>query len=172
MKMLMPYQGDHALEISKHCADSKNEPKSTSSLKKQTCDLSINKHAVASIISLANTRSEPKKPSLPELNPYRVRVTFSKPVHVARVRIGPLGANHGLFTTKPSSCHVHSTLWVTTPPSPCPTLFADVEPVRKHTETIFSALRNIIKSTLNYIPEPIKHNKLLFSAIVLNFAWG
>ena len=62
---------------------------------------------------------------------------FSTPVHSARVRIGLPGANHALFTAKPSSCHVHSTLQVTPPTSPCPTVPADTEPARKHTETIF-----------------------------------
>ena len=63
---------------------------------------------------------------------------FSKPAHVARPRIGPPGANHGPFTTKPSSCHVHSTLQVTPPTSPCPILSADAEPARKRADTIFS----------------------------------
>ena len=40
-----------------------------------------------------------------------VRVVFSKP------RIGPPSANHGPFTVKPSSCHMHSTLQVTPPTS-------------------------------------------------------
>ena len=49
---------------------------------------------------------------LAPINPLqdRVRVAFSKPVHAARARGGPPGANHG---PKPSSCHVHSTMWVT-----------------------------------------------------------
>ena len=34
---------------------------------------------------------------------------------------------HGHFKAKPSSYYVHSTLWVTTPNSPCPTLSADAE---------------------------------------------
>ena len=52
---------------------------------------------------------------LAPINPLqdRVRVAFSKPVHAARARGGPHGANHG---PKPSSCHVHSTMWVTPPP--------------------------------------------------------
>ena len=52
---------------------------------------------------------------------------------------GPPGTNHGLFKAKPSSHHVHSTLPVAPPTSPCPTLSADAEPARKHAETIFSA---------------------------------
>ena len=55
---------------------------------------------------------------LPEMN--RARVTFSKSAHTARVRIGPPGTNHGPFTAKPSSCHVHRTLWVTQPHSAVP----------------------------------------------------
>ena len=37
-----------------------------------------------------------------------------------------------------SSHHVHSTLWVTPPTSPRPTLSGNTEPARKRTETIFS----------------------------------
>ena len=55
------------------------------------------------------------------------------------LRIGPLGANHGSFTAKPSSHHVHSTLPVTPPTSPCPTLSADAETAHKRAETLFSA---------------------------------
>ena len=68
----------------------------------------------------------------------KVRVVFSKPVHAVRAWGGPPGTNHGLFKAKPSSHHVHSTLPVTPPTSPCPTLSADAEPARKRAETIFS----------------------------------
>ena len=68
----------------------------------------------------------------------KVRIVFSKPVHAVRAWGGPPGTNHGLFKAKPSSHHVHSTLPVTPPTSPCPTLSADAEPARKHAETIFS----------------------------------
>ena len=54
---------------------------------------------------------------------------FSKPVHAVRAGGGHPGANHGLFKAKPSSHHVHSTLRLTPPTSPCPTLSADAEPV-------------------------------------------
>ena len=66
-------------------------------------------------------------------------VAFSKPPHTARPRIDPPGANHDHFTAKPSSCHVHSTLQVTPPTSPCPTLSADAGPACQRAETIFSA---------------------------------
>ena len=49
---------------------------------------------------------------------------FSKPVHVARARIGPPGPNHGTLTPKPSSYHVHVNLRVTPPTHPCPTFSA------------------------------------------------
>ena len=68
-----------------------------------------------------------------------MREAFSKPAHAARPRVGPPGANHGPFAAKPSSCHVHSTLRVTPPTSPCATLSADAEPARQRAETIFSA---------------------------------
>ena len=48
-----------------------------------------------------------RKPTL-----YKVRVVFSKPVHVVRSEGGPPSANHGPFKAKPSSHHVHVTLWV------------------------------------------------------------
>ena len=56
----------------------------------------------------------------PVMNPQKVRVVFSKPAHLAKVKIGPPGANHGPFTAKPSNCHVHSTMRVTPPTSPVP----------------------------------------------------
>ena len=51
----------------------------------------------------------------------------------------PPGANRGLLKAKPSSHHVHSTLPMTPPTSPCPTLSAHAEPAHKRAETIFSA---------------------------------
>ena len=73
--------------------------------------------------------------SLPSqrLPPYKVRVVFSKHVHALRARGGQPGPNHDSFTAKPSSHHVHVTLRVTPPTSPCPTLSADAELVRKCT---------------------------------------
>ena len=55
------------------------------------------------------------------------------------LRIGQPGANYATFTAKPNSCHVHSTLWVTPPSSPCSTLSVDAEPARQHAEIIFYA---------------------------------
>ena len=46
---------------------------------------------------LLYTRSEPKQPSLPENNPCKVRLVFSKPVHAVRARGGPRGLDHGPF---------------------------------------------------------------------------
>ena len=54
-----------------------------------------------------------RKPTL-----YKSRVVFSKLIHAARVRSGSLGPNHGPFTAKLSSHHVHSTLQVIPPTSP------------------------------------------------------
>ena len=67
-----------------------------------------------------------------------MRVAFSKPVHAARARVGQPSPNHGTLTAKPSSHHVHVTLQVTPPTSPCPTLSANAEPVRNVQNTIFS----------------------------------
>ena len=55
---------------------------------------------------------------------------MTKTVHAARARVGPHGPNHGTLTAKPSSHHVHVTLWVALSTSPCPTLSADAEPAR------------------------------------------
>ena len=105
-------------------SDSKTEPKSSFSVNKQTRDLITTPtqwQACNSQFWLANVHSEPQQPFLPELNPLKVKVAFSKPVHVARVRTGPLCANQGLYIAKPISCYVHSTLWVTPPTFLCPT---------------------------------------------------
>ena len=52
--------------------------------------------------------------SLPEMNPQKVRVAFSKPTHATRARMSLPGAN--VY----SSCHVHCTLRMTPPASPVP----------------------------------------------------
>ena len=70
---------------------------------------------------------EPKQPSLLENSTWD-RVVFCDPVHALGLRGGPPGPNHGPFTAKPSDHHLHSTLLVTPPTSPCPTLSADTEP--------------------------------------------
>ena len=67
----------------------------------------------ASIVSNLGWHLPAQSPSrLPcqKWTPKKVRITFYTPVHAARRRIGPLSANHGPFTPKTSSCHVHSTL--------------------------------------------------------------
>ena len=74
----------------------------------------------------------------------KVRVVFSKPVHAVRVWRGPPGTNHGLFKAKPSSHHVHSTLRMIPPTSPCPTISADAEPACKRAATIFCAVRSVV----------------------------
>ena len=63
---------------------------------------------------------------------YKVRVEFSNPIHTVRVRSGPPIPNNDRFIAKPSSHHVHVSLWVTPPTSPCPTISADAEPVHKY----------------------------------------
>lgn len=60
--------------------------------------------------------------------PCKVKVIL---VYTARARIGPPSANHGPFTASPSSYHLHSSLQVTPPSSPCPTISADTEPLPK-----------------------------------------
>ena len=63
----------------------------------------------------AQTRSSfpCQKPTL-----YKARVVFSKPVHAVGARGGPPGPNYGpSVAAKPSSHHMHSTLWVTPPTS-------------------------------------------------------
>ena len=74
----------------------------------------------------------------------KVRVVLSKPVHAIRAWGGPSGTDHGLFKAKPSSHHVHSTLRVIPPTSPCPTLSADAEPVRKRTETNCDVTKSVL----------------------------
>ena len=64
------------------------------------------------------------------------------PVHAVRARGGLPGANHALFKAKPSSYHVHSTLQVTPPTSPCPTLSADAERARR--DYLFCAVRSVM----------------------------
>ena len=106
----------------------------TSSLNKQTHDFN-HAHSLTSMqysaFSVANTHSESKPPSLPE----KVTAVFSRSVHATRARIGPPNPNNLL---QPSSHHVHVTLRVATPTTPCPTLSTDAEPACQRTETIFS----------------------------------
>ena len=49
-----------------------------------------------------------------------MRIAFAKPVHAARARIDPHGPEHGTFTAKPTSHHVHVILRVTPLTSHCP----------------------------------------------------
>ena len=74
---------------------------------------------------LPNISSVLKEPSLLGVNPYKVRVVLSKLIHTARVKICRPGVIHGPSTAKPSSCHVHCTLRVIPPTSPCPTFSTD-----------------------------------------------
>ena len=95
------------------CVKFKSQPLITLNTHQQACN---SQHS-----QLSYTRSQPKQLSLPETL-YKVRVVFCKPVHAVRVRGGPHNLNHDSFTAKPSSHHVHVTLEVTPPTSPCPTL--------------------------------------------------
>ena len=75
-----------------------------------------------SAIGCHTPAQRPSSLSCKKPDPCKVRVVFSKPVHAVRARSGPAGTNHGLFKAKPSSHHVHSTLPVNPPTSPCPTV--------------------------------------------------
>ena len=105
---------------------------------------------------------------------YKVRVVFSKSIHVARARIIPLGNNQVHFTSKPSSCHVHS-LWMTPPTSYNPTLSADAEP--KHTDTFLcSAQNDIIKSALESLMTRlriyhVKNDSKIWVICTLYWSW-
>ena len=80
-------------------ADSKTEPKCTFSLCRQTCWLN-NTHSLMSMHSqhsrLANSCLEPRKLSLPEMNP-PTRWEFFKAVHAVEVRVGLACAKHILL---------------------------------------------------------------------------
>ena len=58
------------------------------------------------VLEIINQMSKNQKSSLIVWN----TVVFSKLVHAVRARGGPPGSNHGPFTAKPSSHHVHVTL--------------------------------------------------------------
>ena len=113
------FQHTHALST-----DSKTEPKWTFSYDKQTCDF----NHVHSLMSMQQSaflaehlfRTQTALPCH-KRTAYKVRVLFSISSFMQPVRIGPPSANQFLFTAKPSGYHVHSTLWVTPPTSPCPT---------------------------------------------------
>ena len=123
-------------------SDSKTEPKYSFSLNMQTHDLTcplINERVIVSILGWQIPIQSQSSLPCQKWTPQKVRVAFSMPVHATRVRIGSLSANHGSFIAKPGSCHVHSTLRVTPPTSPCLTLSPHTEPVCQHAVTIFSA---------------------------------
>ena len=121
------------------CLSSFYAPISTLALISSLMTLTINEHVIVRTISCHTPAQSPSSLSCQKPALCKVREAFSKPVHAVRAWGGPPGTNHGLFKAKPSSHHVHSTLPVTPPTSPWPTLSADAEPARKHTETIFSA---------------------------------
>ena len=120
-------------------SDSKTERKCTFSLNKQTRYLN-HTHSLMRMQQMLSLVG--KYP--PEMNHQKVKVEFSRPVRVAKTGTGPLGANDGSYTANSSSCHVHSTLWVIAPTSPCPTLSADAEPAHQRTEYLFCAMRSVM----------------------------
>ena len=71
-----------------------------------------------------------------EMNHLQGESSISQPIHVSRGRIGPPSANHGPFTTKPSTHHVHSILLLTPPTSPGLTLSVHTKLTHKCTETV------------------------------------
>ena len=84
--------------------------------------LLINEHVIVSTINCYTPAQNPSSLSCQKPALCKVRAVFSKPVHAVSAWAGSLGTNHDLFKAKPSSHHVHSTLWMTPPTSPCPTL--------------------------------------------------
>ena len=59
--------------------------------------------------------------------------------------------NHGALTAKLSSHHMHVTLWVTPPTSPCPTLSADAEPAHvARSDYLFHAVHSMMYSKVHY----------------------
>ena len=71
LSLYMPFNAPPYLHFCQS-SDSKTEPNFTSSLSKQTCDVN-HAHSLTSMqwsaLSIANTHLEPKKSSLPEMNP-------------------------------------------------------------------------------------------------------
>ena len=104
---------------------SKIAPRCTFSQNKQTSNLSLTHSLMSTLVSTISWLLPAQSPrSLP---------CQAKPVHAAKARITPPSSNHAwpFFTAKPSSYYVLSTLWMTPPNSPCPTLSADAEPAHQ-----------------------------------------
>ena len=96
---------------------------------------------------MANTRLEPKKLSLPEMNAQKGESNISKLTYAARPRIAPPGANHGLFTANPiaAAMCIAPCGWPH-PPPPVPP-----EPARQRAETTLfmrSVQYDVIKGVL------------------------
>ena len=112
----------------------------------------------------SNISSEPKQPSL------KVREALSKPFHAVRARICPFGANHDHFTAKPSSCYVHSTLWVIPPTSPLSvqcTVWCNQQGLLRMYKTIYII---ILKSKLHHVlNKETMHQESLSSVSDLSF---
>ena len=102
----------------------------------------IKEHVIVSTIGCHTPAQKPSSLSCQRPALCTVRVLFSKLVHAVRAWGGPPGTNHGLFKAKPSSNLVYSTLTVTPPTSPCPTLSADAEPVSR--DYLFCAVHNVM----------------------------
>ena len=66
-------------------------------------------HAIASILQHSKHPLRVQA-TFPKVNPLQLRVAFFKPVHATRARSDQPGPNHGTFTAKLSSHHVHVTL--------------------------------------------------------------
>ena len=144
-----------------------------------TLTMPTHDHAMVSTIGCHTQAQSPSSLPCQKSTPYMVRVVLSQPVHVVRLRDGPSGPNHGPSTAKPSSHHVHVTLWVTPPTSFCPTLSADAEPVRK-CDVTKSARKGLISTFLPqyFIPHHMAypHNshhisKHLWTSIYITVHW-
>ena len=91
-------------------SDSKTEPKCTFSFNKPTCDLNY-AHSLTSmqwsgfLVGKYLLRAQAAFPARNE--PPIGKGSIFSPVHAARAGISPLGANHGCFTSRHSSFHVH-----------------------------------------------------------------
>ena len=114
----------------------------------------INQHTIVSTFGCQIPAQNPSSLLCQKPIPYKVRVTFSKPVHAARARIGLPGLNYGTFTAKPSSHHVHVTLHVilslSHPSPPLPHVLLTQNPctITQRLSSLHSVQYDVTKSVL------------------------
>ena len=110
-------------------SDSKTKYRFICSYNTYTCDFN---HAH----SLTNLQWSPFSTTKDSLWAFINWTLYMVRVGATKAKIGPPNANQAISKTYHNSHHVHITLWVTLPISPCPTFSVYTEPMRRDYDSL------------------------------------